>query len=275
MLTILARKDCGSNPEPQKDYTALLRQLIEYSDGIYSEVRNHNRHVTIDLNPLLEKMNLQIATMKGVEVNTALTVREIANATERLGDNFNRLLDQVMGLDETFISASREMHNAINNVANANSAREVDAIDRLARAVAAPRPIESLTLFRFDKLFRVGNAPAMVSLAAGICELMFIPECYDYKFNATHYECGKAASVEFRSVDTKIVVEKELIIELPANAIFHLLFNSIAPIIPEFAGEVVEYFGEFVPVEMGADEAALLAAISDNVTDNVTSMSQS
>lgn len=274
MLTILARKDCGSKPEPQKDYTQLLRQQIEYSQGIYEEVRKQNKRVDVDLNPLLEKMNLQIATLQAIEVNTALTTQQIANSTARIETDFNRLVEQVKELDDTFISASQIMYNAINDVASANSAREVDAIDRLARAVAVPRPIESLTLSRFDKLFRVGNAPAMVSLAAGICEMMFIPECYDYKFNATHYECGKAASVKFRSIDTKIVVEKELIFELPANAIFHLLFNSIAPIQPEFVGEVVEYFGEFVPVEVGVDEAALLAAISDGVTDNVVNVSQ-
>jgi hypothetical protein len=261
MAMLLGGRICNQTPAVQIDYSLKLDQLIEYARQIRDESADHNQNVTVDLNPILASMNTQIAVMENIRLNTSLTIQQIQNSCEQLEAKFTLLVDKVHELSETFVSASRETYNAINNIATTNSRNEIAAIERLTTAMSTPRPIERVRKIRYDKKW-VTVAPTIVTLAAGIVELTLIPGCFEYRFNSTHYECGEAALVDWRSVDNKVVEEDEISIELPAGAVFHLIYNSMVAIAdPIFSTPATEFFGEMPAMIVAADDPELQAAI--------------
>jgi uncharacterized coiled-coil protein SlyX len=254
-------RDCKQAPATQIDYNLKFDQLIEYAKQIRNESADHNQNVTVDLNPILAAMNTQISVMENIKLNTSLTIVEIRNAYERQEAKLTLLVDKIHELSETFVSASRETYNAINGVADVNSRNEIDAINRLALAVAAPRVIKGIRKVRYDKKWAT-VAPTVITLAAGIVELTLVPGCYEYRVDRTHYECGEAAVVEWRSVDNAVVEEEEIVIELPAGAVFHLVYNSLTAIAdPIFSTPAAEFFGEMPAMIVVADDPELQAAI--------------
>lgn len=262
-MLMFTGRDCKAAPAIQIDYSAKFNELIEYARQIKTEVSDHNQAVTVDLNPVLALMNTQISVMENIQLNTNLTAVEIRNAYERQERQMTLLVDKIHDLSDTFVSETREAYNAINGVADANSRNEIAAIERLALAVAAPRTIKGIRKVRYDKKW-VTVAPTIVTLAAGIVELTLIPGCYEYQLNNTHYECGEAAVVEWRSVDTGVVEEDEIVIELPAGAVFHLVYNSLTTIAdPIFSTPATEFFGEMPAMIVGGDDPELQAAIED------------
>jgi hypothetical protein len=229
-------------PALQIDYSSQFEAISNYMVQILVEARNHNQNVTIDWEPLLAQMQLQLLALNHIQ-QTAVTIgaSQLA-AAERLNSTFLGMAQQITDFRSESVTAATAMLRA-----------EIDQTVVLQQIKTLLEPKAVVPVRRTSAHYRASNDGGLISIPAGTFELQITPQgCYFYTANGAPQEKGR--TIYHGGHEGRVNHRWDL--ELPPNSIMRIDYDadgSLPP--PEVANATQLSLADLQALEEVPEEA--------------------
>jgi hypothetical protein len=251
VLNLIVNHIC-SKPVAPINYTQQFDLISATLRQILIEAQNHNQSATIDWQPILAAMQIQVAALDNIRSSADLIGAAQLAAAERINNNFLNLSRQITD----FQSATMEASAALLKI----EGTQAEILQQISAKLDAPIAI----MQTFKGYWRAGVAGGSLLIPAGAYGLQIIPMgCFVYRATAGDREHIVAKGEGIVRANAKGQMEPSWLLKFPELAEVSIEYTATSNIgYPELENMVRITESELVGNDQTDGDAILSAAIA-------------
>lgn len=253
--------DCNSpcSEKEQIDYTSILLNILKSNQEILKEVSDHQIEASIDLSPVLDRLNQILGAMNYVAERQDLTTEQIRTSADNLQAQFLKVVESIQGFESSTLLALTSLSSTF----KAESDESQVLLTQVAQGIADAAKVTEQTYYQYVWAIEAVDVDVIVDVPSGAIEIAAIPySCFEYTVDGKYYTKAHQYIREAKSIGSHILVEDAHQIVLPPKAKMHLSYTSLRPI-----GDPVVKGGVAAPSD-DSELAAVLATAEAALTNN-------